>query len=238
MADIIQIRRDTAANWTSTNPTLAQGEIGWERDTGRLKIGDGSTAWNSLDAMNVLAETLTNKTIDGDVNTLQDIATSSLKTRSGSDATVITGTKGTNGYVAKWNADGDLVDGVVLPSGALTGLSDTQTLTNKRITKRVVSTTSTATLTINSDSYDIAILTAQAAALTIASPSGTPTEGQQIIIRIKDNGTARAISWNAVFVVEGVTLPTTTVVSKWHRIGCMWCSTTSKWKVIAVAVEA
>ena len=48
MADIIQIRRDTAANWTSTNPTLAQGEMGYETDTGKLKFGDGSTAWTSL----------------------------------------------------------------------------------------------------------------------------------------------------------------------------------------------
>ena len=48
MADIIQIRRDTAANWTSANPTLAQGELGAETDTSKVKIGDGSTAWSSL----------------------------------------------------------------------------------------------------------------------------------------------------------------------------------------------
>lgn len=44
----IQFRRDTAANWTSANPTLASGEIGFETDTRKAKIGDGSTAWNSL----------------------------------------------------------------------------------------------------------------------------------------------------------------------------------------------
>lgn len=49
MADVIQIRRDTAANWTSADPTLAQGELGYETDTSKLKIGDGSTAWTSLD---------------------------------------------------------------------------------------------------------------------------------------------------------------------------------------------
>ena len=48
MADIIQIRRDTAANWTSANPTLAQGELGLETDTSKIKAGDGSTAWTSL----------------------------------------------------------------------------------------------------------------------------------------------------------------------------------------------
>jgi hypothetical protein len=48
MADIIQVRRDTAANWTSTDPTLANGEWGWETDTDKVKVGDGATAWSSL----------------------------------------------------------------------------------------------------------------------------------------------------------------------------------------------
>jgi len=42
------VRRDTAANWTSANPTLAAGELGGETDTGKLKLGNGATAWNSL----------------------------------------------------------------------------------------------------------------------------------------------------------------------------------------------
>jgi hypothetical protein len=49
MATKLQIRRDTAANWTSANPTLSAGEFGYETDTYKLKIGDGSTAWTSLD---------------------------------------------------------------------------------------------------------------------------------------------------------------------------------------------
>lgn len=48
LADRIKLRRDTSANWTATNPTLSDGEIGFERDSLKLKIGDGSTAWNSL----------------------------------------------------------------------------------------------------------------------------------------------------------------------------------------------
>jgi hypothetical protein len=43
-----QQRRDTAANWTGQNPTLLTAEIGYETDTGKFKIGDGSTAWTSL----------------------------------------------------------------------------------------------------------------------------------------------------------------------------------------------
>ena len=45
---LIQLRRDTAANWTSTNPTLASGEMGLETDTNLFKIGDGSTTWSAL----------------------------------------------------------------------------------------------------------------------------------------------------------------------------------------------
>ena len=44
----IQVRRDSATNWTNANPTLGNGEIGFETDTLKVKIGNGSTAWTSL----------------------------------------------------------------------------------------------------------------------------------------------------------------------------------------------
>jgi hypothetical protein len=49
MSFVYQIRRDTAANWTAANPTLLQGEWALETDTKLTKLGDGVTAWNSLD---------------------------------------------------------------------------------------------------------------------------------------------------------------------------------------------
>jgi hypothetical protein len=48
MSNRIQVRRDTAANWTSVNPVLAPGEHGYVTDTGDTKTGDGVTAWTSL----------------------------------------------------------------------------------------------------------------------------------------------------------------------------------------------
>lgn len=45
---VFKLRRDTAANWTSTNPVLASGEPGLETDTRKIKYGDGTTAWTSL----------------------------------------------------------------------------------------------------------------------------------------------------------------------------------------------
>ena len=52
MAQKIQLRRDTAANWTTVNPTLSQGEPGFETDTGKFKIGTGLADWTSLDYAN------------------------------------------------------------------------------------------------------------------------------------------------------------------------------------------
>jgi len=48
MAKSVQHKRGTSGALAGNNPTLAAGEIGYETDTGRLKVGDGSTAWNSL----------------------------------------------------------------------------------------------------------------------------------------------------------------------------------------------
>lgn len=48
MAFSIQLRKDTSANWGSVNPVLLKGEPGFETDTGKLKIGDGTTAWSAL----------------------------------------------------------------------------------------------------------------------------------------------------------------------------------------------
>jgi hypothetical protein len=80
VANIIQIRRDTAANWTSANPTLAQGELGIETDTLKIKCGNGSTAWSSLsyliDTGSYISETsvstLTNKTLVNPILTLNN----------------------------------------------------------------------------------------------------------------------------------------------------------------------
>jgi hypothetical protein len=60
----IQFRRDTAANWITNNPTLAQGEVGLETDTNAYKIGDGVTSWTSLN-YNQLAPEVTSLLLDG-----------------------------------------------------------------------------------------------------------------------------------------------------------------------------
>jgi hypothetical protein len=133
---------------------------------------------------------------------------------------------------------------VTLPTGGtLSTLAGTETLTNKRITPRVSSTTSiTSPLVWNSDNFDQYAATAQANALTINADSGTPTDGQKIIFRFKDNGTARALTWTTgsskSFRAVGVTLPTTTVASKTVYVGCVYNTDAARWDAIAVSQEA
>lgn len=81
--------------------------VGYEADADAFRLVNPSIGF-ALTAAG--AVTLTNKTIDGDDNTLQDIATAALKSRSGSDADIVTGTAGSNGNLLAWNGDGDAVD--------------------------------------------------------------------------------------------------------------------------------
>ena len=127
------------------------------------------------------------------------------------------------------------IEGVAIPT-----ISSTSTLTNKRITKRSVSAASyTTSTTINSDITDEYQITAQAGALLFNNPSGTPTEGQGLLIRILDNGTARALTYGTNFRAMGNALPTTTVLSKTLYMGFKYNTAggITKWDLIAVAQE-
>lgn len=101
------------------------------------------------------------------------------------------------------------------------------------LTRRgVLTATSTATLTVNSDTTYQSCITAQAEALTIANPTGTPFNGQDLIVRVKDNGTARAITFGAQFRAIGTALPTTTTISKTLYICSLWNAADSKWDTV------
>jgi hypothetical protein len=131
---------------------------------------------------------------------------------------------------------------VVLPAAndTLVALATTDTLTNKRITPRVGSTTSSATPTINTDNYDAYSITALSEAITsfTTNLTGNPTNFQKLLIRIKDDGTARAISWGASFESGTATLPTTTVLGKTLMVGFMYDSVDSKWACEATGSRA
>jgi len=119
------------------------------------------------------------------------------------------------------------VEGVVIPS-----ISSTNTLTNKRITKRSSTAASTATLTPAKADFDVYTLTAQAAALTIANPTGTPVIGDTIAIYVTDNTTARGITFGTYFKGFGAALPTTTTISKTLLITAQYYGT-NLWSVLS-----
>jgi hypothetical protein len=105
------------------------------------------------------------------------------------------------------------------------------------LTPRVQTVVSSATVTPTA-SDDLVVITAQAAGLTLANPTGTFVQGQSMVIRIKDNGTARSIAYGVDYRAIGVTLPTTTVINKTTYLGCIYNSADSKLDVVGVCTEA
>ena len=140
MAVQIQMRRGTASQWTSSNPTLAAGEWGLETDTDKFKIGDGSTAWNSITNYSSLGVGTAGGTFAGtinfgtdgsgqDVNFYSGTAGDHMKWDASEEQLVITGT---NGQVALNIADGNAlfaddvtITGSLTVNGATTTLSTT-----------------------------------------------------------------------------------------------------------------
>lgn len=127
-------------------------------------------------------------------------------------------------------------------STTLAGIDTTQTLTNKRINARIGTVADAATITPTSDTADQYNVTALAQAATVASPSGTPTDGQKLVLRFKDNGTGRALTWttgsSGAYRAVGITLPTTTTASKTTYVGCIWNAADSRWDAVATVTEA
>jgi hypothetical protein len=137
----IQIRRGTAAQWTSANPTLAVGEFGYESDTGKFKIGTGSTAWTSLSyqgagtVTSITAGTglsggtiTTSGTIAIDTATTVDVSTAQTltnKTLTTPTLTLSTTTNSAEGRIA-WDSTNDKI---VVGDGSSTKEFASSTLT-------------------------------------------------------------------------------------------------------------
>lgn len=174
------------------------------------------------------------------VNTFQNASGIRVEAASTQDAVVIDGRSGGTSSFAVTVIPTTLTASrtLTLPDATTTvvGTDATQTLTNKRVTPRVTTTTSSATPTINTDNVDMYGLTAQAVDITSFSTnlSGTPTDGQKLWIYIVGTA-ARAITWGASFEASTVPLPTTTVTTNRLDVGFVWNAATSKWRCVASA---
>ena len=150
-----------------------------------------------------------------------------------------TGTTGTDFNISSATATHtfNLPDASASNRGALTSANWSTFNAKAEYAPRVQSVTSSATVTPTSTN-DLVKITAQAAGLTIANPTGTMSEGQAMIIRIKDNGTAQTIAFDTNYRAIGVTLPTTTTISKTIYIGLVWNDTDTKFDVLGINTQA
>ena len=126
-----------------------------------------------------------------------------------------------------------------LPAGTVAGdvWSQNGTLRIGNPTANIQTEVSASTITPNIDTTKLIVTSALAAALTIAAPTGTPQEGQELTFRFKDDGTARALTWNAIFEDYTGSLPTTTTAGKTVYIGCKYNLINTKWDVVAVQTQ-
>jgi hypothetical protein len=122
-------------------------------------------------------------------------------------------------------------------SGTVATVSNAETFSNKRTIRRVTNTTSATGIIPDVSTTDQLNITALATDTTFMAPIVTPNDADDFIIRIKDNGTARALSWNAVYRAVGVTIPTTTVINKTLYVGMRYNISDSKFDILATAQE-
>ena len=95
--------------------------------------------------------------------------------------------------------------------------------------------TTTSSITPAMGTYTFITITALAGSLTINNPTGTPTQGKRLIIRIKDDGNARALSFDTQYrATADLPLPTTTVAGKTLYLGFVWNNTDTKLDLVAM----
>ena len=124
-----------------------------------------------------------------------------------------------------------------LGNATITLGSTTSTVGGVRLNPRVLADTSnSATPTLNTDNYDMMVITGQSNAITsfTTNLTGTPVNGQKLWISITGT-TAIAITWGASFESSTVTLPTTTVTTTRLDVGFVWNVATTKWRCVATA---
>ena len=110
--------------------------------------------------------------------------------------------------------------------------------TTQKFTFSTVGTTASAATITPESTKDMYTVTALATNPTIAAPSGTPVDGQSLILRIKSSGADRTLTWNAIYRAMGVTLPTSVPNGKTYYVGLKYNSADTKWDALAVAREA
>lgn len=138
---------------------------------------------------------------------------------------------GTSSTTVAAGNDSRIVNAVQAGNAALT---DARPALGPTVESVASSGTPTPAIASASHQYN---LTALAANATFGAPTGTPVDGGTLMLRVKDNGTARTLAFNAAFRALGITLPTTTTANKTLYIGCRYNAADSVWDCLAVGVQ-
>lgn len=213
--------------------------------TGFLTLNAGVISYDTNTYLTTAAAALAYQPLDSDLTSWAGVTRASgfdTFTATPSSANLralLSDENGTGAALFDGATSPNFTTGITISSVAVPTISSTNTFTNKRITKRITTITSSATPTINTDNCDAVTITALAANITsfTTNLSGTPNDFDELIIRIKDNGTARTLAWGASFEAKGVALPTTTVISKVLTVKFIYDSVTSKWGCVASVSE-
>lgn len=125
-----------------------------------------------------------------------------------------------------------------LSDGDFATLAGTETLTNKRITPRIFTLTDAATIAVNADTTDIGVVTL-GGNRTLGNPSGTPTDGQVLIIRVRQDGTGtRTLAYDTQYRFPAATAPTVTATAnETSYLTFMYHSADVKWDLISSALD-
>ena len=159
MAIRIQLRRDTAANWVSNNPTLREGEIGIETDTLKFKIGNGSSTWTSI-------TNYANVTPSGLTNSLSDY--------------ILVADQGNPGGPAELDSNGDLIipeDAIILWNDEAYDYTTTLAATQPTANRTITFPNATGTVALTSDLTSYAPLSGATFTGNIQVPTAITFEG-------------------------------------------------------------
>lgn len=133
------------------------------------------------------------------------------------------------GGITKYMTREDFFKDPLFEDGAITAIM---------LAPKQVQTVASATTITPDDGVQLIKVTALATGLTMNNPTETFTTERQILVRIKDNGTARTLAWASMWRAIGITLPTTTVATKTYYIGGLVNLEDNKIDVLSVAREA
>jgi hypothetical protein len=123
-----------------------------------------------------------------------------------------------------------------LAGASIVTYTGVETLTNKRVTPRVQAVSSNSgTYAIDTDTYDMVVITGQTATITSITTTGTPTNGQKLWLSITGTAAVGFTLSSSNFESSTVTLPTTTVTTARLDVGFVWNVATSKWRCVAKA---